>query len=637
MFKTLIYISLLMGSLLSGQQQHLDSLEKAFSQEKNLEKKVFLLYELSDEWSYYDTIQSFKKLHQAKNLAQNNAYFLAFEPFYRAQIIFTNDIETSKKLYQKSIERLQKYDTQKALTILNRAWHNYAIMYQWEGNHSRFLEILLDEAIPVSKKLKDKNYLAQNYGDVGLSYWNSKDYKQSINYYQLAINTLKNVEESYQKNRRFIEFYTYIGQSYIYINEQEKTIKYLDSAHNYYHHPAVDPSFKVDYQIIRAKTYEVEGNYAPALLHIDSGFAALQNQSGNFDFYKRKLMYEKAFVLYKLNRFDESLIYINEALTDTALLSVRNVVQHIRLKSEIEAALGDFEAAYRSSVKLNELSDSLYATQDKVKINDLVLKYETAEKENAILSLEGKNRLQRVLLGSAIIIAFLTALYFWSLLRQRNKREKQRLELFEKEKEIEVNNALIAGEEQERLRLARDLHDGIGGTLTGIKINLENSIQNPQQSDITKSVDLLENAIHNLRLTSHNLAPENLMKYGLEEALNDFCQKMNSPQLKCTIYTSGLGEIKENRIRLLLYRIAQELITNVVKHANATEILLQATLENNLLLLSVEDNGSGFDPAKNPRNMGLNNVEKRVELLGGNVQIESTPGTGTSVNIEIQL
>lgn len=633
----LILVLIFISSWLSGQQQHLDSLENEFRNEKNPEKKVFLLYELSDEWSYFDTVQSFKKIKEARKLAKDNAYLKAFEPFYLAQIIFTSDIEKSKTLYRKSIDQLSAYKTQQALTITNRAWHNYGIMFQWENNDEKLLEILLDKAIPVSRKIHDKSYLAQNYGDVGLLYWNSKDYKRSIHYYQLALNTLKNVQNTYKTQRRFMEFYSQTAQNLIYLSEHEKSVKYLDSAFNYYHLPAVHASYKAEYHLIRAKTFEYKENFEHALNHIDSGLIEIEKNPGDFGYYHRKLLYEKAFFLNKLKRYREALNYIYEVDRDSMYQNIGNIIRMKRLMAEIEANNGNFKRAYELSEEVYKRKDSAYQKEEKVKINDLVMKYKTAEKENAILQLENENRTQKILIGSAILISLLTAGYFFSLLNQRRKRENQKLQLLEKEKEIEVGNALIAGEEQERLRLARDLHDGIGGTLTGIKLKLENFAENPVQTEINNSVNLLEQAIHNLRLTSHNLAPENLIKYGLEEAVKDYCQTMSTPGLKFEIYTSGLGEIHSQRTQLLVYRIIQELISNAVKHAEASKILLQVTRENNLLLISVEDNGKGYDPKTVKRNMGMNNIEKRIQLLNGKLQTETAPGKGTNVNIEIQL
>ena len=620
-----------------SQQQHLDSLENEFRIEKNPEKKVFLLYELADEWSYFDTVQSFKKIKEARKLTKDNAYLKAFEPFYLAQVIFSSDLDKSKNLYLKSIDQLSDYQTQQALTITNRAWHNYAILYQWENDHEKFLEILLDYAIPVSRKIRDKTYLAQNYADVGLSYWNSKDYKKSVHYYQMALNTLKKVQNNYKTQRRFMEIYSQTAQNLIFLDQRENAVKYLDSAYNYYHLASIDASYKADYHLIRAKTFEYTENFEQALVHIDSGLIAIEKNPGDFGFYRRKLVYEKAYNLNKLGKFGEALEYINEADRDSVHQTVGNVIRIKRLMAEIEANNGNYQRAYELSEEVYKRKDSAYQKEEKVKINDLVMRYETAEKENAILQLENENRTQKILIGSAILISLLTAGYFFSLLNQRRKRENQKLKLLEKEKEIEVGNALIAGEEQERLRLARDLHDGIGGTLTGIKIKLENYAENPVQNEISNSVNLLEKAIHNLRLTSHNLAPENLMKYGLEEAIKDYCQTMSTPRLKFEIYTAGLGEIHSQRTQLLVYRIIQELISNAVKHAEASKILLQVTRENDLLLISVEDNGKGFDPKTVKRNMGMNNIEKRIQLLNGKLQTDSEPGKGTTVNIEIQL
>lgn len=196
---------------------------------------------------------------------------------------------------------------------------------------------------------------------------------------------------------------------------------------------------------------------------------------------------------------------------------------------------------------------------------------------------------------------------------------------------------MLEGEEYERERLAKDLHDGLGGRLTAIKMNLENQSKisgNPSIEEQVKSLDL---ALQDLRATARNLMPETLMKFGLKDALKDFCLNMQRDGQKISFYSNNLSNISDKNSQLGIFRIIQELVNNAVKHSAATEILVQCTLENNQLLITVEDNGKGFNPISIKRNIGMNNIEKRVKMLDGTINIDSEKDKGTIINIECKV
>jgi len=123
----------------------------------------------------------------------------------------------------------------------------------------------------------------------------------------------------------------------------------------------------------------------------------------------------------------------------------------------------------------------------------------------------------------------------------------------------------------------------------------------------------------------------------LEDALKDFCQSMNTDDTQISFYCNDLSAITDKNTQLILYHIMLELMNNAIRHAEATNILLQCTLEDKLLLIDVEDNGKGFDVEATKRNMGLNNIEMRVKYLEGKMTIDSRPGKGTTISIECQL
>lgn len=202
---------------------------------------------------------------------------------------------------------------------------------------------------------------------------------------------------------------------------------------------------------------------------------------------------------------------------------------------------------------------------------------------------------------------------------------------------MKISTALMEGQENERARVARELHDGLGGKLTGIKLNIENCARANNDERLHQTAQQLTEAVADIRNLSHNLMPPSIRKYGLEEAIKDFIQNLETPDTKMEYYASNMSALDHVNKQLSVFRIVQELVNNAIKHARASRILLQTTIEDNLLLIDIEDDGIGFDPRTVERNMGLNNIETRVQFLNGTMQIDSQPGKGTAINIECRI
>jgi signal transduction histidine kinase len=147
----------------------------------------------------------------------------------------------------------------------------------------------------------------------------------------------------------------------------------------------------------------------------------------------------------------------------------------------------------------------------------------------------------------------------------------------------------------------------------------------------------LDHSIGELRRVSHNMMPEALIRYGLEETLENYCENLNlSGTITVQLQTYGLEQRMEQSTEIVLYRIVQELLNNIIRHAGASNVLIQLVRENERFSLTVEDDGKGFDvnAAGQQGGAGLANIRARAAYLNGTVDIQSTPGEGTSVNVE---
>ena len=229
--------------------------------------------------------------------------------------------------------------------------------------------------------------------------------------------------------------------------------------------------------------------------------------------------------------------------------------------------------------------------------------------------------------------------------RKETELQKQQIRELEKDKQLVAVDSMLKGQEDERSRLAKDLHDGLGGLLSGVKFSLrnmkDNLIMTPDNMTVfERSLDMIDTSIKELRRVAHNMMPEMLTKFGLDEAVKEYCNSVNTTNLLKVKYQSvGMQNRVDGSIEIIVYRIVQELLNNTLKHASAKDVFVQLIREENRLSIVVEDNGKGFDTilATESKGAGWMNIRSRVDYLKGQLDIHSEPGKGTLVNIEIPL
>jgi signal transduction histidine kinase len=279
----------------------------------------------------------------------------------------------------------------------------------------------------------------------------------------------------------------------------------------------------------------------------------------------------------------------------------------------------------------------------------LRIRYETEKKDTQILL--QRTELQRKTVFNYLLIGGAAALLLISLLSYRTYRQKQKLQQLridelETQQQLLAAEAVMKGEEQERTRLAKDLHDGLGGMLSGIKYSFQtmkgNLIMTPEnQQAFERSMDMLDSSIKEMRRVAHNMMPEALVKFGLDTAMKDFCDDINRSGALRVVYQSlGMDLIQvEQTTAIAVYRIVQELLNNTMKHAAAKTAIVQLSRTDTGINITVEDDGKGFDPVilSQVKGIGWSNIQSRVEYLKGKMDVRSTPGNGTSVNIEFNL
>ncbi|MCB2379955.1 PAS domain-containing protein [Hymenobacter sp. BT635] len=221
---------------------------------------------------------------------------------------------------------------------------------------------------------------------------------------------------------------------------------------------------------------------------------------------------------------------------------------------------------------------------------------------------------------------------------RRLEKENLHLQLLQQK---QLLNAVLEAQEEERRRIAESLHNGLGQVLYATKLQLEQIVVEPGQASSRRTAEarqqaslFLSEAIKTTRTISHELIPTTLEDFGLATAIKDVCQHMSCGAVRIRCQLLGRGPRLDKYLELALYRLVQELVNNIVKHAQATQAQVVLTLESAAVRLRADDNGRGFDPLRpGGKGIGLKTIRDRVKLLNGTTDVRSAPGQGTSVSI----
>ncbi len=364
----------------------------------------------------------------------------------------------------------------------------------------------------------------------------------------------------------------------------------------------------------------------------------------------------------KMNQLDLALGYLSVADSFANAANAADVSNNIRRQLAMYyAQTGAYRLAYENMKQYSEVNDSLLSAETRAYAARMETVYETGKKEEEIVRLK-QTELEKsmalrqrstwiAILGILSIATLLIIFLLWRnqqikkrLFEQQNALQQQKISALESEKQNIALQAMISGQEAERVRIAQDLHDGLGGIFSTVKMYFS-SLGNKQPSIseeelFKKSVEMIDLASTEVRRIAHNLMPEILKKYGLLKAVEELCNQMNRGGLidfSLQAYNMPVSLGSSNEI--MLYRILQELLNNILKHAEATKVIVQFNQHEDKLSVIVEDNGKGFDHTENEGRVsaGLETIKSRVSYLNGTISIESKESIGTTIMMEFFL
>ena len=477
----------------------------------------------------------------------------------------------------------------------------------------------IDEIYNYAIKNHDEKFLSKAYYGYALLYANEKHYKKALNYYKKTLPLNKNNQTNLAKS------YNNIAVIYSsFINNQDSARYYYKKSRDLYKKLKSNrEAFATTLNL--GITYKEEKNYKKTLEWLQKADSIPLNK------------YRKNY---------KRILYRHFADTYEKLNDYKNAFHYLKLRN-----------AYKDSVNIEKQN---------LAIADMETKYKAVQKEKENIQLKAEKKQQEYLI-LGILGVFISATVLGTLLYRNLKQKKAVLqkekEIVEKEREIEhqrvasliqeqeirAMDAMLEGQEQERLRLAEDLHDNLGSSLATLKMqfdsfaNIAQKESDEESSAIKKASELLDETYRKVRYMAHTNHVSVMEEQGLITSLKLFTQKLSDAKHLTVDFTHyGFDKQKLNTaLELNIFRIIQEILTNIIKHAKATEISIDINLFEDVLSILIEDNGIGFNPEetlkKNKSGMGLQNLINRVQRENGIFSIDSQIGKGTTIIIEIPI
>jgi len=371
---------------------------------------------------------------------------------------------------------------------------------------------------------------------------------------------------------------------------------------------------------------------------------AVQMNSRHIDpYYRNMAVMTLGEVYYALGDDKKAAFYWNKTLQVAAHFGIgRDLIEANKKLAMLYARQGDYKKAFMHQQASAQMNDSLLSRDVIENMQHLEVKYRTSEKDRMLLGnklhMEHQARLlhrKNMFILAAVAAALILALIF--IIVYSRSRQKRRWLL--QDERIREMNALMKGAEKERMRLAQELHDGIGGMLAAANMHMSVACNNDfrNKEELQTVMQMIEETTEEVRKTSHNLMPAALLRENLKEALRHYCDYVHKDGALCIDLNihGPLDELPSTYI-IVIFRIVQELIQNIIRHARATHAIVSLEQTGRHISLMVEDNGAGFDVHKTPAGFGLENLRYRIRTLGGHLKVTSEPGTGTCVLVDME-
>ena len=572
------------------------------------------------------------------------------------------------------------------------AMNSFALTLIEQGQYDSAISVLSD-AIVFMESENYKDQIFKYYLNIGISYFYAGKYEQALENYYRSLELIGKNNKKVSANDSVI-IYSNIGLIWSRFGEEQEAFSNLHLGENIavhsrdsamlaniylllggvfadrtpskavsYYHKALEIGERLDKPLMRLSALNELAHLYTAKGHLDNEWMYARAAADLLVANPGITSYDRFHTEHNLGRaymdrgeYQKAKVLLLSAFSQVKAIQLKDIIPHMEPDvANIYAFTGAYKEAYEH-MRHYALSNDTLLEQGKMRTFRVWMQARMKEKNKAMMAqnlyiVQQQKQLQskNFFIGAAIAGAMLLLTFLLIALRSyRNKQNLQQasIQQLQQEQQISQLKAQVRGEEQERNRIARELHDSIASQLWAIKLNVD-SLQfqdtwdKPQRHRLGSIYRQLDDTTQDVRKTAHNLMPDLLLQEGLSTAVASVCEKIKSNTgLEVDFLEYGDIPRLDEDIELTLYRMIQELIQNVMKHARgATQLLVQISCRDVLLNITVEDNGSGFIGKEEEREegTGLEHIRKKVNDLQGQMDLQSIPGKGTTVYLEFDI
>lgn len=625
---------------LSGQKNKstIDSLEKLLTTQTD----SFLVQTLNElTWQYRlvdknkaisygnRAIETGKQIKFDKGIAQayNDLGIIYFDK---------ENYDTAILLYNNAITIRQRLKDEKGIAKLH---NKIGIVYQKQGLFDKALDQQF-KALALFEKSGDQVGISYSLNNIGIINQNMGLYAKAVEFQERSIRIKEEIGDKYGLSGSYVN----IGNNYLNLQQTAKAESFYQKA------IAITRTIGDKEYLSNAlnnlgNLYVLTGRLHEAIPPIVESYQLRDSLNDT----KGKVSC--------LNNLAE--IYIQQKKYDTAEaklnLGLAMGLQAVNCKPEVNKiyftlaklfeAKGQNDRALAMYKLYSATKDSLYTNELSQRFAELDTRYKTLEKEKTIQQQQFDINRKNYWLISIVALLLLCILLGYSWYRRYRLQQQKKLQATIIQQQDLSTKAVLQAEENERKRIAADLHDGVGQMMSVAKMNLSafeqdlNFASDQQKISYEKVISLVDESCKEIRSISHQMMPNALLKSGLSSAIKEFIDKIDSSIIKINLHTEGLQERLDSNVETVCYRVIQECVNNVIKHSGADTLDISLIKDADGISATIEDNGKGFNTGDLTKfeGIGLKNIRSRISYLKGTVDFDSMPGKGTLVAIHVPV
>ncbi|MCH7397579.1 sensor histidine kinase [Belliella sp. DSM 107340] len=671
-FTAIFCIKLLYSTLSIAQNQIVDSLIPAFEVENNLQKRFELIKNiLSNLDQDYDRSRVIEYYKAGLQIAEETENFLEFGKWsielYEIYRLDPNDENEALSLMKQAKSHIQEVHDNRVRGIIylklaaahysktefTKAIEAYTMAeLEFSENDSIYLADAIffraqakdykgeligsmndyQKAKIIYENLNDIDYV--NYVNNGIAVLYSK-----YNIFQEAEKIRIGLAENYLKQGNLNDWaITLYNQSRDYVkqNKQEDSFAALKKVHGKINNDStIDPDIRTIVNLSLSNYYSQKNDKEMQTKHFEEAQLLVKNQLESSSFIRLPLLKSRILIYENQNNLNRAYELAKEYTTQAVdAANMDQIIDAYLIESRISEKHGDYKNAFESLAKYQNFTDSLFQANQANTFSYFQTLYETEKKERDLLlktqelaEIKAKT-IKKIRTIVIISVLILTVMLLWFLIKNLKAAKKAKIQ------QEKFSRDLLISQENERKRISKDLHDGLGQSLLLIKNKI---ILNQDNSTST----LLDNAIEELRGISRSLHPFQLEELGVSGAIQNLLNQIDE---ETAIFVSSeidnIDNLFDKDQQLHIYRIVQESFNNIIKHAKASAVRVMLTKKEKEILLTIQDNGIGFDFSEKYndfKSLGLKTLKERTATLGGSMKVDSEMQKGTIFSFLITI